>query len=113
MTDSVIADTINRHNAALLVASLDALDDRWQLPPWYRSSISLVLMSDNPKTNSDRAWLYGSLVAKIPGVDPIAADGDWENLFSYIRTAIQDRRDTQGHLSSAANESVRDGVVSR
>jgi hypothetical protein len=118
MTDSAIADTLNRHVAQLVAQQLDCNDDliRDHLTgPWFHSPIADTIMSDNDATNGDRAWLIGSFAARTPGVDfdGHPADCDWDNLFSHFRAEILARRDPQSHPARAAEIPARDGVGSR
>ena len=101
--DAGIVDTLNRRDVALLVARLDVIDDDLRrglllpgdLKPWYHASIADTFLSTSETARSDQAWLFGSLVASIPGIrfDGCPADCDWDNLFGHLRTEILSRRD--------------------
>lgn len=95
--DAGIIDTINRRDVVTITARLDALD----LPqysdaviPWYFAPMSDTLLSEDPATGGDRAWLVGALAARTPGIrfDDAPADCDWENFLGHLRAEILRRR---------------------
>lgn len=103
--DTAVADTINRLDAARIAKHLDLLD--WFAGPgiqWATSIIGRTLASEDPATNSDRAWLVGALAAHTPDVafDGAPADCDWENFFGHLRTEIEARRNPQTSSVCAA-----------
>lgn len=111
-------DTVNRLDAQLGAAHLDALDVQYSNgEPWYRTAWSDLILSD--ERNSDRAWFVGAILKTAPGTrfDDFPADNDWENLFSHFRAEILARRNPQarGETSPAyaAETPARDGVGSR
>lgn len=116
--DAGIADTINRQAARLVALRFDGLDELWDQPvhggPWYLSPIADTFMGDNDATNADRAWLFGGLAARTPGLDfdGEPADCDWENLFANFRAEILARRDPETP-SVRGQSPARDGVGSR
>lgn len=101
--DAGIADAINRRDAQIGAAHMDALDVQYSNgQPWYRTNWSDLVMSD--ERNSDRAWFVGAILKTAPGTrfDDFPADCDWDNLFSHFRAEIQARRDRSTHTASAA-----------
>lgn len=111
--DIGIADTINRHAALLIAEYLDRLDETMIREsrlapgtprPWYRSSLAAAFMGENDARDADRAWLFGSLAARTPGVtfDSLPALCDWDGLFASFRAEILARRAPENPHNAAA-----------
>lgn len=114
--DAGIADMLNRQAARMVARNMDRLDTAWgNTVPWYRAGLSETFLASNDATDSDRAWYFGVLAARTPGIDydGTPADCDWENLFSHFRAEIEARRDPQSHSARAAEIPARDGVGSQ
>ena len=107
--DAGTADTLNRRDAALMVARADAIDlflsDKLSdFTPWHLSRVADMLLNDADALRPDKAWTVGHMAAGIPGLhfDGEPADGDWDNLFSHIRAEIEARRNPRDSDSSLA-----------
>lgn len=96
--DAGIGDTLNRLFAQTICGYLDAYDTDLAHdnddPRWYNRQFADTLVSDDPKTHANRAWLVGFLAARTPGVDwdGQPSDCDFDNLFSHFRAEILARR---------------------
>jgi len=91
--DAGIASTLNRDYARRIAAHMDLLDEKFSnQTAWYWTPFATAFMGET----SDRAWLAAAVASCAPGMhaDDLAADGDWELLFSEIRTEIQVRRES-------------------
>jgi len=109
--DAGIADSLNRQIARRLARRLDTCDvvvgfNDTDLA-WYKSGVGDVLMSDSPEDTSERAWIVGATLGRTTATNyfdwrSFPADGDWEMLFAHIRQEIQQRRDRDTHVTSAA-----------
>lgn len=103
--DAGIVDTINRQAASVVAKNLDRLDAAWEVEkPWHQATLSETFLSEDTSTDVDRAWYFGMLAARTPGIDldGIPADCDWENLFSHFRAEILARRDPKTHTVRVA-----------
>jgi len=117
--DAGIADTLNRHVVQLITRRLDQIDSGMDIEPdrrWQFCHMAGSFMGENDSvSDGDRAWLFGMLAARTPGVDfdGHPADCDWENLFSHFRAEILARRDPKTPSVRVAESPVRDGVGSQ
>lgn len=119
--DAGIADTINRQTAKLIASYLDAIDKTYSFSPWHLAPIADTFMGDNDSTDTDRAWLVGTIATQASRKnlaetetirwDSYPADGDWDNLFANLRAEVRARRDPKTP-SVPAPGAVRDGVGS-
>lgn len=106
--DAGIADTLNRLDAQRIAAWLD---DSGRGGQWWNSAIADHVFDAD--TAQEKAWLVGSLSARVPGLDSDdwgPADEDWDNLFSHFRAEIQARRDADSSSAHAAETPARSMV---